>query len=265
MSCESVPDGIDWNHPFVPEPTPLAEYWNNWSYIVHSFTNAELTYSNDKAVAISGVARRFADIHGAQIGQYLAGLWGKTLVRDLCWQTWGKPPQRTVPSKGEVFPTWSWLSVGAASIMMHRIDSNILYEYVKVADIRLIYATNDPFGNIREGTLELDTKFLHGAFLQKSLHEVKGYELCVQSDAPGVIIWPQTIHLDEEFEDLTTFTLVPAANFEVVGGHDLPHALLLRRLISTKGRYRRVGCVTFDSDYWKHEMKCFEQTKGEIC
>ena len=54
-----------------------------WFNIIHTYSNCQLTYSGDKLVAISGLARIFAS--RTRRDEYLAGLWSTDLEKQLCW------------------------------------------------------------------------------------------------------------------------------------------------------------------------------------
>jgi hypothetical protein len=86
-----------------------------WDDIVHEYSKRALSSSNDRLVAISGVAaefsRRFALPHALNSPSYLAGLWWSLI---LPWQLlWTRDPrQRTIasPEAAYVAPSWSWAS-----------------------------------------------------------------------------------------------------------------------------------------------------------
>ncbi|KAF1986510.1 HET-domain-containing protein [Aulographum hederae CBS 113979] len=83
---------------------PWPSIYHVWESIVHTYTRANLTFEDDKLVAISGVARDFQSLMKAE---YYAGLWGKRLVQQLLWRV-DTPRKR--PEKYRA-PSWSWISV----------------------------------------------------------------------------------------------------------------------------------------------------------
>jgi hypothetical protein len=54
---------------------------NMWSWIMQSYSRCRLTYPTDKLVAIAGLARQ---AYLEQGDQYIAGMWKKDLVYQLC-------------------------------------------------------------------------------------------------------------------------------------------------------------------------------------
>jgi len=75
-----------------------------WRKLVANYTNRSLTLPDDKLLAISGLANRFAP-HVK--GKYLAGLWESDLHRDLMWRC-DEPRRR--PER-ERAPSWSWAAI----------------------------------------------------------------------------------------------------------------------------------------------------------
>ncbi|KAH8591770.1 heterokaryon incompatibility protein-domain-containing protein, partial [Bisporella sp. PMI_857] len=55
-----------------------------WRDIVSEYTSRELTYTSDKLPAIAGVAKQF--MGRMEVPNYLAGLWGQSLVEDMMWR-----------------------------------------------------------------------------------------------------------------------------------------------------------------------------------
>lgn len=70
------------NSPLIGNPRYKAfgEGFEYWDRIVSEYSCAELTYSRDKLVALSGLARALAVVFKHSLGRYLAGLWETSLV-----------------------------------------------------------------------------------------------------------------------------------------------------------------------------------------
>jgi hypothetical protein len=88
---------------------PELDAFSLWDRIVYTYSNGKLTYSNDKLVALSGLASR---MQKHTQSQYLAGMWRKHLAYQLLWTVGGiqwvvsraRPNVYTAPS-------WSWASM----------------------------------------------------------------------------------------------------------------------------------------------------------
>lgn len=82
-----------------------SEAVNQWHNIVEQYSELELTKDRDSLPALSGLAERMTPF----LGNYLAGLWTRSFLWDLCWRVdmlvFG--PQRPAEYRG---PSWSWVS-----------------------------------------------------------------------------------------------------------------------------------------------------------
>ena len=77
-----------------------------WVQIVEAYSGCNLSFSKDKIVAISGLARTISKDMGSP---YIAGMWRKGLEHYLLWKV-----ARTLPASkkdGTRGPSWSWTSV----------------------------------------------------------------------------------------------------------------------------------------------------------
>ena len=78
-----------------------------WAEIVEEFASRRVTSSSDKVMALSAIARVYAD---ANHDSYLAGLWRQNLIFQLLWKHEGGPEVVRRPQKYRA-PSWSWLAV----------------------------------------------------------------------------------------------------------------------------------------------------------
>lgn len=79
-----------------------------WNDILSLYVRCALTKSEDKLVALSGVAKDFASAVG---DEYVAGLWRRNLVNSLLWRVdapFGQPPSPSTRPARYRAPTWSW-------------------------------------------------------------------------------------------------------------------------------------------------------------
>lgn len=88
------------------EPATMKQLYQGWYKLVNDYTKRKLHQASDRLPAIGGIATEVARVTG---DRYLAGLWQKTLLRDLMWSTktceWlSRPTEWRAPS-------WSWASV----------------------------------------------------------------------------------------------------------------------------------------------------------
>lgn len=75
----------------------------NWKRLVAGYTKCDLTKHSDRLVAFAGIAKRQAPVKG----QYVAGLWSKSLPGALLWYA-RRTKRSHVPTKDYYAPTFSW-------------------------------------------------------------------------------------------------------------------------------------------------------------
>ena len=107
----------------------------------------------DKLPALAGIAQRIAGLLG---DQYLAGLWRRFLVDELCWsvtvqsrRTVQEQPFRPVQYRA---PSWSWTSVEGR---ITPDEYGYGFPFVEVLDAQVEAPTDNPFGAVKSGHLLL--------------------------------------------------------------------------------------------------------------
>lgn len=130
----------------------LASTGDKWWTIVEEYTSRSLTHeSEDKLVALSGVARRVAMNDHLKGDEYLAGIWRHDLPFGLFWGSisGGFPLDNGVPS-------WSWASIsGKVKIF----TLNLLGGEARGPDIVAAHVAPkaDPYGQVWGGSIRLST------------------------------------------------------------------------------------------------------------
>jgi hypothetical protein len=160
-----------------------------WERIITDYTARYLTHENDKLPALSGIAKMIQSRTG---DQYLSGLWRNDILRQLCWSSTSITVLEHIdPQKPKDYraPSWSWAS----------LDGNITFSSgtppFKAAFVDCTVQplfTNDPFGQVRKGTLVLEGRLKQ--------FEVR-WQIGKESEIPALfepegsyvgIIWPDT-------------------------------------------------------------------------
>lgn len=83
-----------------------------WSYIVTEYTARNITYDNDRLIAIAGIAKALSPT--LQSG-YIAGQWTFSTLALLWYPNDSTQCRRTKASTGQV-PSWSWASIEGSPI-----------------------------------------------------------------------------------------------------------------------------------------------------
>lgn len=96
------------SHPLVGRHH--LESWELWNTYVEDVSNLTFTYEKDRLAAMAGLATRFATVYDT--GKYLAGLWEKHLIFNMCWMGADLRWQRVGSRPDELgrIPSWSWAS-----------------------------------------------------------------------------------------------------------------------------------------------------------
>lgn len=129
--------------------------YDPWGHVVEVYTRTLLTKSQDKLIAISGIARKMSltldDV-------YLAGLWRNNLINGLLWkvnmgeQIDGSPSRRTTVYRA---PTWSWASIDG---MVTQVLDSDLYgdDLVSILDASTDPVGSDEYGQLKGGRITLE-------------------------------------------------------------------------------------------------------------
>lgn len=103
--------------PMDAVPRPINGSTIEWHGVVHNYSSLLLTYPTDRLPALAAIAEQMIKLRDPA-DQYLAGLWGKTLLLDLQWfrsdtsaDGGGHYKGKRIVSKG--IPSWSWASIDA--------------------------------------------------------------------------------------------------------------------------------------------------------
>ncbi|RII10896.1 hypothetical protein CUC08_Gglean006897 [Alternaria sp. MG1] len=96
----------------------------SWYAIVESYSSRSVTESEDKVLAMSGIAKRFGNLIPKR---YIAGLWEDMMPEILFWYKRGMVTDRPVEYRG---PSWSWISIDGE--VRHDAFENCICEVLSV-------------------------------------------------------------------------------------------------------------------------------------
>lgn len=142
----------------------------SWDSIVTHYMGCSLTYSEDKLIAFSGLARLFAEIHE---DEYLAGIWSKELPSALTWMCRKNrrdrlgfypepdPMIEQVPPDTRA-PSWSWASLDGDFYPARGSYHGPELVRVLEADIKPLH--NDSFGQLLHGRLKINCVLFEAKF-----------------------------------------------------------------------------------------------------
>lgn len=156
---DAVPDYDEsgfWPGGGLPQYESIYEVWND---ILKIYANCALTNPNDKLVAISGVAKNFAN---TAKDEYLAGLWRGNFMNGLLWQVLDST---TALYRGEAYwpavrpyhyraPSWSWASVDGPT-NGYPFEYELSDHRAEVLDVFVQHKTPDPTGELTHACLHV--------------------------------------------------------------------------------------------------------------
>ena len=255
---ESFPEGI----PDILRPEKQGEP-ENWGRILRLYTQGKLTNSEDKLVAISGIAQA---IQQRTHDEYFAGIWSKDIESQLCWMQ-EAPGRRPLRSMSRRAPTWSWASVDDKGSIYYNntLDSGIQSKlFAHVVDAYVIPSGLDPLGKVSGGQLTIScTSILSGILCKEdpSLYQVE----ISSSEIFDVF----TVNVDSDEDVGRTVYILPliqeGGDLEAINGekghsYSLKYiqGLLLAPSNNEKGEYYRTGYVTFFDQYNFSPFQRFE-------
>lgn len=232
--------------------------------LVEDYTTRHLTFSRDKLVAISALAR--ATSQRMRI-RYFAGLWGNSIRYGLMWHRGGPGSKNTTST----CPSWSWASQSSpvsyrrtlenADSRVGPVEPRLLDVHVDLSDMR------NPFGDVKSGYVILQTRVQTGRVLPDFLgrkskswdaERFSGKGLFIDSVAK-MRYWPMFAYMDDEDvkHDRVLIAVVGQANWT-------PIALLLHPPLLGAEAYRRVGLAHMAFDVEAVDNKFMEPLHSEI-
>lgn len=203
-----------------------------WGDVVNGYSSQALSFPNDKLVAISGVAKLFAEKYGQR---YLAGMWDKDLIRQLNWSS--ASPGTDLRHLGRA-PSWSWASTDNLVSLPRTLFGSGWHQNVVIEDIAMV-PTDDPFTVCKGGSLRVRCQTLpHGIMMPYDGAPALKLAMCIYNTRiPGSGVWPDYLEeycASQEVFYLPLLMLPP-------GGTETPaiFGLVLQKV--SAGIYSRVG------------------------
>lgn len=123
----------------------------DWIGFVESYSGRALTKDEDKLPALSGIAHQYQKVTS---DQYLAGLWRKDLLRQLCWGKAHAVGPCIRPSRYRA-PTWSWASINGRATFSDLGKGSSSKFVVEVQHVSVDPIGLDPLGGVKSGSLKL--------------------------------------------------------------------------------------------------------------
>lgn len=228
---------------------PIRRLSLAWHNLVMLYSTKDMTFEEDKLVAISGLAELFA----AQMGtSYFAGLWKSTLLKDLLWEVDAEKSVTKRPLKYRA-PSWSWASVECpVKYLPGWIKSN----QVTVINVKIQTVSQSQFGRVSGGYLQFQGRlfsdfyvgFQEGFryFLKKRGQRGNKRVAYCMPDEPATFTDPQ---LEILCLPIGSYVDTTRALGEVYGCKGL---MLITQRNQPRGYYKRLGTFeAFHDEFFK--------------
>ena len=221
----------------------LASTREKWWTIVEEYTSRSLTHeTEDKLVALSGIARRVAMNDQLKDDEYLAGIWRHDLPFGLFWRSTsgGYPLHNGVPS-------WSWANIsGKVQIWSNRSNA---HEARGAFNFVAAHVTPkaDPYGQVRGGSIRISThNFGKGGLSIYGKHRsFDGAQICNfrESNAPYSLIHDLHCWFDiRDFRELSKLRNIYCCFWPRRSFGDTDIGLFLEKVET--GKFKRTGFFT---------------------
>lgn len=141
-----------------------------WQDLVWNYSRRSLSLSKDKLPAISGLAR-WLHRHCSADETYLAGLWKSQLPGGLLWYNNLPLPADTKKASRPVIyraPSWTWASLDCDYLTW--LGPGPEDHAAKILDYHLLYKSDDIFGEVVDGYLDIEAPIKQGWLVPKRTH-----------------------------------------------------------------------------------------------
>ncbi|KAH8763870.1 heterokaryon incompatibility protein-domain-containing protein, partial [Hyaloscypha finlandica] len=232
LACETFPEQLpaclDRGFRLLHRPLEIKV----WGAIIEKYSGCELTYSKDKLIALSGLARI---VQTNSADEYVAGMWRKDLETQLLWYAYSPMP-RISPYAA---PSWSWASSGSPirSSSLLEVPAGIHRKLATVQHIKIEYVSRDPFGEIKSANLRICCQY----FIRTTIRQKD--ELWYFSPKFAEQLWNLSCRfdcLDTETVETVEVYILPII-LHLRNGTERFFGIMVEPTGERKGQYRRVG------------------------
>jgi hypothetical protein len=264
-TCETFPGGFNSGYPTLTAlktsimlngPNINDDIADKWGQVVAGYSGGSVIFRKDKVVALSGVARLFAERFGTT---YLAGMWKEDLVKQLTWHT-------STPSAIEIrgpIPSWSWASIDTRVNYLERDEIKPNFRpLVSILEATTV-VSNDDFGDVKGGTIRMRCHLPIVATLMEQTAPAPPAIFRVDSGSAHmahVMLWHDTTRYSVG-DELCFVALLDATRWKgcLTGNEDIICGLVIEPVQPTS--YRRTGYFEIVDYYGDFEE--FEAAEDE--
>lgn len=161
-----------------------AAIWDAWHRIVEKYSTRDLTVSNDKLPAISGIANKIKDATGSP---YLAGLWKHNLASDLLWSAAlpASPKSKHYALAEYRAPTFSWASLNCPVTYFTPDDDErqTFRSAITLKSTSISVAGLNPLGAVTNVSIKLRGPVIHALLCSSEKEDSWEYALLMKGSS----------------------------------------------------------------------------------
>lgn len=203
------------------DPFARASIHALWNRLVSAYSRTNLTYPEDKLIAIAGIA---AKIQSGLKTDYLAGLWGDRLTSQLLWRV--EQPSRRERPRCYRAPSFSWASVDGTIIPPDISSYAHATIHIRILRVQIDYPGSNSTGPVTGGRL-----FVEG------LLKLLDNDIKIELDTKLA----QEVGKEHLFLPIVRNNIAPW----------LWKGLVLERISAPSNQYCRVGMASLSDREWK--------------
>ncbi|KAF2496592.1 HET-domain-containing protein [Lophium mytilinum] len=198
-----------------------------WHKIVEEYSGLDFTFSSDRLIALTGLAKQFE-----YLGKYYAGLWEHSLVEDMLWQRHASETQRQQLPLWRA-PTWSWASIDGQVTYYEFEHTKMLCQIIRC--IVTPHRLGDEFGQLESASLVVS-----GGLVQVWSAGPQGNHVKTETSSLATLSMDVEWVVDGLDKRTRPLFLFRVADVRFVG----LFALLLWRPREESESFERIGCST---------------------
>lgn len=165
-------------------PHPILQHW---LLAVTRYSDRKSSLPSDKLPAISALAASYTPVFGPQ---YLAGIWARSAIQQLCWH----PPDTrmffTRPTQYRA-PSWSWAALDGSVYFPSFLQNNntsvgVPYHRFEIVEWQIqLKTSNLPCGEVTAGQLTVTTVLRDATFNPSSSPAIR-FDVALSTDLHDV-------------------------------------------------------------------------------
>lgn len=192
-----------------------------WEGLVSKYTSRDLTFVQDRLVAISGLSQYLERTADGKLGRYYAGLWETGFESQLLWQIAWDTSLRT--SASYLAPSWSWASHSSRIMYLGSpAGTRSMSSFLEQLQIEVLPSSpKAPHGQVKSGNF-IALANLCEIHLQFDAHHQQLYFQVDYMDQVTKTVHPAWLPIDFSLDDPPqasktpqTFTLLPLLCYDV--------------------------------------------------